>query len=98
MYENGIYETIAEVGEWDYSWHIGALIKVKSDDRLMFVTDSGCSCYGFMDGLSSEEGLEEYGQTVKNWQEAVELAKDSFEISEVVEFAANLANIHGLSS
>jgi hypothetical protein len=88
------YESIEEVGTWDYDWTIGALLRKKDDDTLWFGVDSGCSCTSFGDGLDVEDLA-----PVKNWQEAVELAKaeisygDSkmFTDEEVYEFAKRLA-------
>jgi len=76
------YTLIEEVGEWDYSWHIGALLR-DPDGGLWFTANSGCSCYGFSDDL-------EQGEKVSSWHEAVELAKADFPESEVATFAERL--------
>lgn len=78
-------EIIEEVGEWDYSWHIGALMRTE-DGRLFYAEDSGCSCYGYGDSFTSLDDL----TSVKSWQEAVELSKKEFSDSDVVSFAERL--------
>ena len=79
------YEVLEEVGEWDYSWHIGALLR-GPDGQLYFAEDSGCSCYGFGDGIGEGDLI-----PVASWQEAVEKAKENFSEGEVFEFAKALA-------
>ena len=76
------YTLIEEVGEWDYSWHIGALLR-DPDGGLWYTTNSGCSCYSFGDYLKK-------GVQVKSWQEAVDLAKEDFADNEVATFAERL--------
>lgn len=78
------YEIIEEVGEWDYDWQIGALLRDANGD-LFFAVDSGCSCVGYGDGLEQEDL-----RKVANKAEAVELAKECFTESEVYEFAKRL--------
>ena len=78
------YEIIAEVGDWDYEWQIGALLRASNGD-LFFAVDSGCSCVGYGDNLEQEDL-----HKVANPAEAVELAKETFTDSEVYEFAKRL--------
>jgi hypothetical protein len=88
------YDVVEEIGTWDYDWTIGALLREKSTGNLFFGVDGGCSCTGFGDGLDAEDLT-----PVKNWQEAVELAKHhvrygdskTFTDEEVYEFAKRLA-------
>lgn len=82
---NSDLEIIEEVGEWDYSWTIGALMRSESGD-LYYAVDSGCSCTSFGDAWTSLDEL----TPVKSWHAAVELAKEDFSESEVVTFAERL--------
>lgn len=78
------YEILEEVGEWDYDWTIGALLRASNGD-LFYAVDSGCSCVGYGDGLEQEDL-----HKVATPAEAVELAKEVFTDSEVYEFAKRL--------
>lgn len=49
------YEVVTEFGEWDYSW--STMRVYKRDGRLFYITDSGCSCYGWDDSPKSESDL-----------------------------------------
>lgn len=64
--ETVAFEVVGEVSLADYSWWTEAIVRRKSDGALFFLTDSGCSCYGFGDGMTTgdlepifsiEEGL-----------------------------------------
>lgn len=87
------YETVEEIGEWDYSWTIGALLRDTSG-QLYFTVDSGCSCTSFGEGIDEGDLI-----AVASWQEAVEQAKTysfyggspTFSDVEVYEFAKRLA-------
>ncbi|MFC4089378.1 hypothetical protein [Micromonospora sp. GCM10011541] len=89
--DGNTYEVIASAGEYDYSWHEAALLRL--DGQLYFAESSGCSCYGFEDNVSASD-LE----PVRNWQEAVEKAKDCIADEHVATFAERLAEIRPASS
>jgi hypothetical protein len=71
----------------DYGFHEGVIFRGE-DGSLYWFEDSGCSCYSFGENLDTLSDL----TPVKNWQEAVELAKDSFKDDDVFEFADRLRN------
>ena len=81
------YEVIEEIGEWSYDWHIGALLRRKTDNTLWWVAESGCSCVAFLDETSEQDLT-----PVQSWAQAVEQAKQEFPDVEVVEFAQRLMN------
>jgi len=83
------YGVVAETGQYDYEWHIVALLQ-DEEGNLFFASDSGCSCYGFGDDLT-ERNL----TPVKHWSEAVDLARaeiDGYFLTddEVAKFAERL--------
>jgi hypothetical protein len=90
--EDKTFDVVAEVGEYGYDWGVIALLR-DSDGNLFFAQDSGCSCTSFGEDMILDELTQ-----VKNWQEAVELAKeaakDSYYVTDVhvVEFADRLRN------
>ena len=45
--EEGLFGLIevAEVGDWDYSWHTTAVFYDKTHKAMRVSWDSGCSCY-----------------------------------------------------
>ena len=83
------YGVVAETGQYDYSWHIVALLQ-DEEGNLFYAEDSGCSCYGFGEDLTTDNLT-----PVKHWSEAVELAKasiDGYDLTEdeVAKFAERL--------
>ncbi len=45
------FDIIAEVTDADYEWSTTAILRRPSDGALFYVTDSGCSCYGFGENI-----------------------------------------------
>lgn len=85
------YRVVDQTGQYDYEWHIAALLE-DEEGNLFYAEDSGCSCSYFGEALDASDLI-----PVKNWQEAVELAKASVEDyfltdKEVFEFANRLRN------
>lgn len=85
------YRVVEETGQYDYEWHIVALL-ADEEGNLFYAEDSGCSCSSFGEYLTTADLT-----PVKDWQEAVELAKaavDGYHLTdvEVFEFADRLRN------
>lgn len=83
------YGVVAETGQYDYEWHIVALLQ-DDEGNLFYAEDSGCSCSSFADGMTTKDLT-----AVKHWSEAVELAKTSIDgyhltEDEVAKFAETL--------
>jgi hypothetical protein len=79
-------EVIEEIGEWDYSWTIGAAMRDEAG-KWFFAVDSGCSCNGFGDDLVEDDLVE-----CESPHDVVEAAKacGRFGDEEVVNFADRL--------
>lgn len=79
-------EIIEEIGEWDYSWTIGAAMRDEAGNWF-FAVDSGCSCVSFGDGIDESDLV-----ACKSPHDVVEAAKkvDYFGDEEVVNFAERL--------
>jgi hypothetical protein len=82
--EDVSFEILEEIGDYDYEWHIGALLR-GVDGALFFAEASGCSCYDFKETLEPNDI-----KPVSNWQAAVEMSKESFDEGEVATFAEKL--------
>jgi hypothetical protein len=83
------FEVVDQITDnWDsYDWHEAAILR-GPDGKLYWYEDSGCSCSYFGMDLNEISDL----TPIKNWQEAVDLAKDSFDEADVFEFANRLRN------
>lgn len=79
------FEILQEIGEYDYEWHIGALLRGLDDGALFFAEAAGCSCYNFNESVEPDDL-----KPVRNWQEAVEISKGSFDDGDVATFAERL--------
>lgn len=91
------YDVLAECGDYDYSWHIGAVLRKSGDGvQLYWLEDSGCSCNTYAD-FSAYEDL----TPISHWTEAVQVARDSkswgdtpsFSDEQVADFAAILMKV-----
>ena len=83
------FQVVAETGQYDYEWHIVALLR-DEEGNLFFASDSGCSCYGFGENLTIK-GL----TPVTHWSQAVTLAQEEIDDyfltdDEVAKFAERL--------
>lgn len=82
------YELVASIDEdLGWEWHTGAILR-DAEGKLFWYSDSGCSCNYYGDYPPVREDMTE----IKNWQEAVELAKEEFPESDVFDFANSLRN------
>lgn len=80
-------EVIEEVGEWDYSWTIGALLREPATGLFFFLCDSGCSCTYFGMDVTEEDLV-----LLRIPSDAVgEARKCSFSDEEVCTFSQRIA-------
>lgn len=87
--EGQVFTVVNSIADGDdpCDWHEGAILS-GPDGQLYWYEDSGCSYNSFGEGLNSLSDL----TPVKNWQEAVDLAKDGFSDEDVFDFANRLRN------
>lgn len=64
------YEEVDGVGNGGYDWEEFKILRKKETGDLFVAYASGCSCTSWAEEVSEEDLI-----PVKNWQEAVEVAK-----------------------